>query len=123
MHVEIPYRYLIFIRRPTSLDVQFVDFDGVRFHLSTLDRKTVLLLSMHIRCWDELVRYGALDVLQREYGSLVYAQTESEYNISLLIDLETAPPEGGGFMRRLGFFDVLTIIKNKGTLSSILLRS
>ncbi len=53
---------------------------------------------MHIRCWDELVRYGALDVLQREYGSLVQAQPESEYNISLLIDLETAPPEGGEFM-------------------------
>jgi actin related protein 2/3 complex, subunit 2 len=50
---------------------------------------------MHIRCWDELVRYGALDVLRREYGSLVQAQPESEYNISLLIDLETAPPEGG----------------------------
>jgi len=80
--------------KPTSLDVQFVDFDGVRFHLSTLDRKTALLLSMHIRCWDELVRYGALDVLKREYGPLVQAQPESEYNISLLIDLETAPPEG-----------------------------
>lgn len=50
---------------------------------------------MHIRCWDELVRYGALDILKREYGSLVQAQPESEYNISLLIDLETAPPEGG----------------------------
>ena len=51
---------------------------------------------MHIRCWDELVRYGAMDVLKREYGSLVQTQLESEYNISLLIDLETAPPEGGG---------------------------
>jgi len=49
---------------------------------------------MHIRCWDELVRYGALDVLKREYGPLVQAQPESEYNISLLIDLEAAPPEG-----------------------------
>ena len=78
--------------------MQFVDFDGVRFHLSTPDRKTALLLSMHIRCWDELVRYGALDVLRREYGSLVQAQPESDYNISLSIDLDTAPPEGGGFI-------------------------
>jgi len=78
--------------------VQFVDFDGVRLHLSTSDRKSALLLSMHIRCWDELVRYGALDILRREYGSLVQAQPESDYNISLLIDLETAPPEGGAFM-------------------------
>jgi hypothetical protein len=78
---------------------------------------------MHIRCWDELVRYGALDILKREYGSLVQAQPESDYNISLLIDLETAPPEGGGCLFPLALFKLLTITKNKGTLSSILLRS
>jgi actin related protein 2/3 complex subunit 2 len=60
---------------------------------------------MHIRCWDELVRYGALDVLKREYGPLVQAQPESEYNISLLIDLEAAPPEGGGCLFRLDCSD------------------
>ncbi|KAI0049005.1 actin-like protein ARPC2 [Auriscalpium vulgare] len=80
--------------KPSSLDVQFVDFDGVRFHLSTPERKSALLLSMHIRCWDELVRYGAQEVLQREYGPLVQAQPEPEYNVSLVIDLDTAPPEG-----------------------------
>jgi actin related protein 2/3 complex subunit 2 len=103
--------------------VQFVDFDGVRFHLSTLERKTALLLSMHIRCWDELIRYGAMDVIRREYGSLVQAQPESEYNISLIIDLETAPPEGGELIRMLGLFNLLTIMKNNGTLSSIPLHS
>ncbi|TFY74558.1 hypothetical protein EWM64_g9454 [Hericium alpestre] len=81
-------------QKPTSLDVQFVDYDGVRFHLTTPDRKTALLLSMHIRCWDELTRYGAMEVLQREYGSLIQLQAEPEYNISLEIDLEKAPPEG-----------------------------
>ena len=73
----------------------FVDYDNVRFHLSTPDRKTVLLLSMHIRCWDELVKYGALDVLKREYGSLLSSQVESEYNVSLEIDLEQAPADPG----------------------------
>jgi actin related protein 2/3 complex subunit 2 len=103
--------------------VQFVDFDGVRFHLSTPDRKTALLLSMHIHCWDELVRYGALDVLRREYGPLVQAQTESDYNVSLIIDLDTAPPEGGEFSTGLGLSILLTIVKSKGTLSSIPLHS
>ncbi|KAJ6474606.1 actin-related protein ARPC2 [Mycena vitilis] len=81
------------IIKPSSVDVQFVDYDGVRFHLSTpeRDRKSVLLLSMHIRCWDELVRYGAMDVLQREYGSLLQPQPEPEYNVSLAIDLEQLP--------------------------------
>jgi actin related protein 2/3 complex, subunit 2 len=75
--------------------VQFVDYDGVRFHLSTPEKKTQLLLSMHIRCWSELVQYGALDVLGREYGSLLLPQSEPEYNVSLSIDLEQVPTEQG----------------------------
>jgi actin related protein 2/3 complex subunit 2 len=82
------------IIKPSSLDVQFVDYDGVRFHLSTPERKTALLLSMHIRCWAELVQYGANDVLKREYGSLMKGQAEPEYNVSLEIDLEQIPAEG-----------------------------
>ncbi|KAF8892048.1 actin-related protein ARPC2 [Infundibulicybe gibba] len=78
--------------KPSSLDVQFVDYDGVRFRLTTPDRKTVLRLSMHIRCWSELVQYGAMDVLKREYGSLI-TDTESEYNVSLEIDLEQVPSD------------------------------
>lgn len=81
--------------RPTSLDVQFVDFDGVRFHLSTPERKTCLVLSMSIRCWDELVKYGVDNVLRREYGNRVMASPEAEYNVSLELDLEQFPPEGG----------------------------
>jgi actin related protein 2/3 complex subunit 2 len=50
---------------------------------------------MNIRCWDELAAYGALDVLRREYGSLIRAQTEPEYNISLDIDLEQLPADEG----------------------------
>ena len=86
---------MLIVCRPTSIDVQFVDFDGVRFRLSTPERKTSLLLSMSIRCWDELVKYGVDSVLQREYGNRVKAQPEPEYNVSLEIDLEQFPPEGG----------------------------
>lgn len=52
---------------------------------------------MHIRCWDELVRYGALDVLGREYGPLLVAEAEPEYNVSLVIDLEQVPTDQGVF--------------------------
>ena len=75
--------------------MQFVDFDNVRFHLSTPDRKTQLLLSMNIRCWDELARYGAVDVLRREYGALYLETPEPDYHVSLAIDLEQVPLEGG----------------------------
>ena len=50
---------------------------------------------MSIRCWSELVRYGALDLLKREYGAHVRATPEPEYDVSLDIDLEQGPPEGG----------------------------
>jgi len=95
------------IIKPSSLDVQFVDYDGVRFHLSTPERKTSLLLSMSIRCWDELVKYGAMDVLKREYGSLLQAQPEPEYNVSLEIDLEqvpTSPEDSEAFITSIALF-------------------
>lgn len=74
-----------------------MDYDGVRFHLSTPERKTTLLLSMNIRCWAELVQYGANDILQREYGSLMKGQAEPEYNVSLEIDLENIPADEGQY--------------------------
>jgi len=80
--------------KPSSLDVQFVDFDGVRFHLSTPERKTQLVLSMSIRCWDELVQYGANDIINREYGQYVAPQAEPQYNVTLQIDTDQIPPEG-----------------------------
>ena len=67
----------------------------MRFKLSTPERKTGLVLSMSIRCWDELVAYGVDAVLRREYGARVRAQPEPEYNVSLDLDLEQFPPEGG----------------------------
>ncbi|GAA5914526.1 hypothetical protein JCM8208_005380 [Rhodotorula glutinis] len=82
--------------RPTSLDQSFVDFDSVRYHLSTPERKTQLVLSMDVPCWQELKQYGALDVLEREYGSrlLPENQTEDGYSLTLVVDLEQGPPEG-----------------------------
>jgi len=79
--------------KPSSLDVAFVDYDGVRFRLSTPEKKTQLLLSMSIRCWDELVQYGALEILGREYGAMLLPQAEADFNVSMLIDLEQAPTD------------------------------
>lgn len=81
--------------KPATLDVQFVDYDGVRFHLSTPDRKVanIIHLSMNIRCWNELVQYGANEVLQREYGSLILDAPEADYNVTLQLDLEQIPQD------------------------------
>lgn len=56
---------------------------------------------MNIRCWDELAQYGAVDILRREYGSLYLPTPEPDYHVSLAIDLEQVPPEGGACSVRI----------------------
>jgi len=79
------------------MDIQFVDYDNVRFHLSTPASKTSVILSMGIQCWPDLVKYGSREHLQKEYGYLLLgeAETEPEYNVSLEIDLEKLPASEG----------------------------
>ncbi|WWD18970.1 hypothetical protein CI109_103427 [Kwoniella shandongensis] len=81
--------------KPSRADIQFVDYDNVRFHLSTPSSKSQLLLSMSIQCWPDLLKYGARDHLQQEYAGYLLDEgnTEPEYDVSLLIDLEKLPED------------------------------
>ncbi|KAL2398656.1 Actin-related protein 2/3 complex subunit 2 [Exophiala dermatitidis] len=75
---------------PQSIDQVVSDFDGVQFHISTPSSKTQILISLSIKCFRELVQYGAEEVLQREYGNYITA-TEAGYDFSILVDLENLP--------------------------------
>ncbi|KAL8871322.1 MAG: hypothetical protein Q9174_002818 [Haloplaca sp. 1 TL-2023] len=77
---------------PVSIDQVVSDFDGVTFHLSTPESKTKILISINVRCFKELVQYGAQQVLEREYGEYIVAP-ESGYDFSILIDLENLPSD------------------------------
>ncbi|KAK0656154.1 Arp2/3 complex, 34 kd subunit p34-Arc-domain-containing protein [Cercophora newfieldiana] len=77
---------------PVSIDQTVSDFDGVIFHISTPETKTQILVSIQIRCYKDLVRYGAEQVLQREYGPYVVVP-EAGYDFSVLIDLEKLPAD------------------------------
>ncbi|ODN78950.1 hypothetical protein L202_04465 [Cryptococcus amylolentus CBS 6039] len=79
--------------KPSKADIQFVDYDNVRFHLSTPSSKTQILLSMAIQCWPDLVKYGAKEHLQQEFAGFLLGDgdVEPEYDVSLLIDLENLP--------------------------------
>lgn len=79
---------------PASIDQTVSDFDGVTFHISTPEAKTRILVSIQIRCFKDLVRYGAEQVLQREYGSYV-VPPEDGYDFSIQVDLENLPAEKG----------------------------
>ncbi|PTB81415.1 P34-Arc-domain-containing protein [Trichoderma longibrachiatum ATCC 18648] len=75
---------------PVHIDQTVSDFDGVTFHISTPEVKTKILLSIQIRCFKDLAKYGAEQVLQREYGQYV-VPVEVGYDFSVLVDLENLP--------------------------------
>ncbi|QIW96438.1 hypothetical protein AMS68_001956 [Peltaster fructicola] len=75
---------------PVAIDQVVSDFDNVSFHISTPNAKTQILVSIRVKCWAELVQYGAQDVLQRVYGAYI-VQPESGYDFSVQVDLEQLP--------------------------------
>ena len=75
---------------PQSIDQIVSDFDGVTFHISTPTTKSQILISLSIKCYRELLQYGAEAVLQREYGSYI-TSPEAGYDFSILVDLENLP--------------------------------
>lgn len=77
-----------------SIDQVVSDFDGVTFHISTPESKTKILISINVRCFKELVQYGAQEVLEREYGSYIVAP-ESGYDFSIQVDIESLPADAG----------------------------
>jgi len=50
-----------------------------------------------VKCFPELVQYGAQDVLQREYGPYI-VEPESGYDFSVVVDLDGLPAEQGRFI-------------------------
>ncbi|KAK2025257.1 Arp2/3 complex [Colletotrichum zoysiae] len=77
---------------PAHIDQTISDFDGVIYHISTPETKNKIQLSIQIRCYKDLVKYGAEQVLQREYGQYV-VPPEPGYDFSVLIDLENLPED------------------------------
>lgn len=87
---------LFFSLRPSSIDLSFVDYDSTRFHLSTPTSKRIIQLSMSIRCWPDLVRYGVDQTIQREFGEWVSDEgVEEGFNVTLKLDMDKIPEEGG----------------------------
>ncbi|KAK5822213.1 Arp2/3 complex, 34 kd subunit p34-Arc-domain-containing protein [Linnemannia elongata] len=78
------------IRRPKLLDMKFNDFSGISYHLSTPDegRLDQLRLSIHWECWAQLVQYGAMDVLEREYGPWIASPPEEGYDFTLEFNVD-----------------------------------
>lgn len=87
--------YHIFSASPVSIDQVVSDFDGVTFHISTPETKTKILISISVKCFNELDLYGAPEVLSREYGPYITSPPEQGYDFSVTVDLNDLPAEQG----------------------------
>lgn len=79
---------------PVSIDQVVSDFDNVAFHVSTPETKSKILISIAVKCYKELLQYGAQEVLEREYGTYIVSP-EAGYDFSVLIDLDNLPSDKG----------------------------
>lgn len=72
----------------SSLDQIVSDFDNVTFHLSTApDNKDQLFVSVRIKSWPDLEKYGAREVLAREYGTYLLSTPENGYDATIALDV------------------------------------
>ena len=85
---------------PTSVDQVITDFDNVQFHLSNplgpdeRPVKSIIHLSMAIKCYKDLLKYGAKDVLEREYKGMII-DVEQGYDFTIEINLDNLPQSQG----------------------------
>ncbi|ODQ77635.1 hypothetical protein BABINDRAFT_163352 [Babjeviella inositovora NRRL Y-12698] len=73
---------------PLAIDRIVTDYDFTTYHISNLENKSQILVSMSIKCFPDLRKYGVDGVMAREYGAYV-TTPEAGYDVSLLLDLET----------------------------------
>lgn len=65
------------------------------FHISTAQSKSKIQVSIAVKCFSELVQYGAESVLTREYGPYIVSP-EAGYDFSLEVDLDNLPADQEG---------------------------
>ncbi|KAK3824768.1 MAG: Arp2/3 complex, 34 kd subunit p34-Arc-domain-containing protein [Benniella sp.] len=113
--------------KPKPLEMDFVDFDGVSYHLATLDNQdTKIILSIRWKCWPELIRYGAMDTLRRQYSQWI-VDPEPNYDFTLQFDVENLGADPESVIRRVSLlkrnamaspferaFDATTISEKEG---------
>ena len=72
-------------------DITIADFDGVTFHISSIDKNVLskIMISISWSCMAELVANGALDDLKKIYGPFLASTPEDGFDVSLVVDFQT----------------------------------
>jgi len=84
-----------------SVEAVIADFDGVTFHLFTdQNQKNLLRVSMSMKCYSDLKKYGVDDVMTKLYGNMVM-DPEQGYDVTLQVDLATPPQDKAKLARNV----------------------
>lgn len=100
----------------TTLDRILTDFDFTTYRLSTPSEKSKILLSIEIKCWEDLKKYGALPLLEERYAQFPFVQCltggdcEPGYNFSLYIDTAAAREQLDAEKKEL-FIEEVSLLK------------
>lgn len=71
--------------------------------MSTPTSKRIIQLSMSIRCWPDLVRYGVNETMRREFSEwLSLDGVEEGFDVTLVLDFDKIPEEGGASTSGIG---------------------
>lgn len=74
-----------------AIEMVLADFDGVSFHVSTdPNAKNIVYISISIKCYHQLQQCGVDALLKEKYGSML-TDTESNYDATLIVDLNQSP--------------------------------
>ncbi|EPZ32860.1 P34-Arc-domain-containing protein [Rozella allomycis CSF55] len=71
-----------------SIDLRCADFDGVIYHVSTPNSKSELVVSISMKGFCQLEKYGSQEFLQKEYQGFIMDKPETGYDLSLCFNLE-----------------------------------
>ncbi|KAJ3197275.1 hypothetical protein HK101_004756 [Irineochytrium annulatum] len=101
--IEETFRQRFSSEPEKSYYVPFHDFDGINYLISNNETKspTLINLSMGMPCYKELKAYGAEQVLRRVYGSMLQANAETGFDVTIRVDLERLPEDKEDLIKKL----------------------
>jgi len=113
-----------------AVEAIIADFDAVTFHLFTeQSAKNLLNISMSIKCYKELKKYGVDELMKQNYGDILKS-AESGYDVTVQVDLSKPPADIEAFAKNVSlmkrhalaapFYKVFSDIEKKSPPSGLI---
>jgi len=84
-----------------SVEAVIADFDQATFHIWTdQNQKNILRVSLSLKCYSELKKYGVDEIMKKNYGNLLVAP-EQGYDVTVQIDLARPPQDKAKVARNI----------------------